>query len=204
MVRIHWGAQSFDAYPMSASRMRSRASSMSLATSDESTRTTRYPARSSAASRRASDVRVSPLQSEIRVSLFGGHRGSRRLAAGSALTAAGHFKPKIRVRIRTAARSLRLALELRPIDSIPQRAEPPDESAAFPTPSELPVTTRRFREAAPPDPPPRAAARLRGAASGVEGPGRAQRQRREHDRPRCDTHSKEQHLSWIERRPPEP
>jgi hypothetical protein len=38
----------------------------------------------------------------------------------------------------------------------------------------------------PSDPPPRAAARHRGAASGVEGPGRAQRQRREHDRPRTD------------------
>jgi hypothetical protein len=40
------------------------------------------------------------------------------------------------------------------------------------------------------DPPPRAA-RL-GAASGVEGPGRAQRQRREHDRPLYDALSKEQ------------
>ena len=61
------------------------------------------------------------------------------------------------------------------------------------------------------DPPPRAA--RSGAASGVEGPGRtpsgvakrvAQRQRREHDRPPNDAHRKEQHLSWMERRPPEP
>ena len=44
------------------------------------------------------------------------------------------------------------------------------------------------------DPPPRAAARHRGAASGVEGPGRAQRQRREHDRPHNDAQRKEQHL----------
>ena len=43
----------------------------------------------------------------------------------------------------------------------------------------------------PSDPPPRAA--RPGAASGVEGPGRAQRQRREHDRPCNDAHSKEQH-----------
>jgi len=54
-------------------------------------------------------------------------------------------------------------------------------------------TERARRDAAtqPLDPPPRAA-RL-GAASGVEGPGRAQRlQRREHDRPLYDADSKEQ------------
>ncbi len=60
----------------------------------------------------------------------------------------------------------------------------------------------RFGRTQPSDPPPRAA-RL-GAASGVEGPGRAQRQRREHDRPATDALSEEHHLSWIERRPPEP
>ena len=47
----------------------------------------------------------------------------------------------------------------------------------------------------PSDPPPRAA-RL-GAASGVEGPGRAQRQRREHDRPLYDAHRKEQPLKKL-------
>jgi hypothetical protein len=49
----------------------------------------------------------------------------------------------------------------------------------------------QFGKTQPLDPPPRAAARLRGAASGVEGPGRAQRQRREHDRPCTDAHRKE-------------
>ncbi len=63
-----------------------------------------------------------------------------------------------------------------------------------------PQEQQQFGKTQPLDPPPRAA-RL-GAASGVEGPGRAQRQRREHDRPLYDAHGKEQPLSWIEGRPP--
>jgi len=58
------------------------------------------------------------------------------------------------------------------------------------------MSARKERGKQPLDPPPDAA-RL-GAASGVEGPGRAQRQRREHDRPLNDGHQKEQHPSWIE------
>jgi hypothetical protein len=53
------------------------------------------------------------------------------------------------------------------------------------------------------DPPPRAA-RL-GAASGVEGPGRAQRLKGASTTGRVTPNlGEEQPLSWIERRPPEP
>ena len=67
-----------------------------------------------------------------------------------------------------------------------------------------PTKQAQFGKTRPLDPPPRAAARHRGAAFGVEGPGRAQRQRREHDRPCSDALRKEQHLSWIEHRTSNP
>ena len=78
---------------------------------------------------------------------------------------------------------------------MPSRTEPLNECS-------LTIKSLPHGSGKPSDPPPRAA--RPGAASGVEGPGRAQRQRREHDRPYTTAQRKEQHLSWIERRPPEP
>src|SRR4051812_18856347 len=83
------------------------------------------------------------------------------------------------------------------------KPEPSDESVAMLASTLNPKRSQLFGRTQPSDPPPRAAARLRGAASGVEGPGRtpsgvtkrvAQRQRREHDRPRLHAQRKEQPL----------